>query len=148
MSRCFVTLSALRRGRTRPIPGVRDLLQPFHSDAKSRIEQHGGALEKFIGDAVMAVFGAPTAHGDDAERAVRAGLYVLEGIDELNREHGLGLTARAAVNTGEAVVALDSRPGIRLRPGMREHGVPTSDDGSSGRLLVGVDTYRATRDAI
>ena len=96
---------------------IRELLQPYHLEAKSRIEQHGGALEKFIGDAVMAVFGAPTAHGDDAERAVRAGLRVLEGIDELNRAHGLGLAARAAVNTGEAVVALDSRPGTRLRPG-------------------------------
>ena len=128
---------------------VRDLLQPFHSDAKSRIEQHGGALEKFIGDAVMAVFGAPTAHGDDAERAVRAGLYVLEGIDELNREHGLGLTARAAVNTGEAVVALDSRPGDPLATGdVVNTASRLQTMAPAGRLLVGVDTYRATRDAI
>ena len=62
-------------------------------------------LEKFIGDAIMAVFGAPVTHGDDAERAVRAGLNVLAGIEQLNREHGLDLAARAAVNTGEAIVA-------------------------------------------
>ena len=128
---------------------VRELLQPFHSESKRRIEQHGGALEKFIGDAVMAVFGAPTAHGDDAERAVRAGLSVLEGIDELNQKHGLGLAARAAVNTGEAVVAVDSRPGDPLATGdvvntasRLQAAAPT------GRLLVGVDTYRATRAAV
>ena len=61
---------------------VRELLQLYHADAKQRIEQYGGVLEKFIGDAVMAVFGAPVAHGDDAERAVRAGLRVLEGIED------------------------------------------------------------------
>src|SRR5258705_3422543 len=85
---------------------VRDALQPYHADAKQRIEQHGGTLEKFIGHAVMAVFGAPIAHGDDAERAVRAAMSVIEGIGELNRDHGLELAARAAVNTGEAVVSI------------------------------------------
>ena len=85
---------------------VRDALQVYHASAKRWIEQYGGVLEKFIGDAVMAVFGAPTAHGDDAERAVRAGLRVLEGINELNREHGLDLAARAAVNTGDALVSV------------------------------------------
>src|SRR5579884_3025706 len=68
---------------------VRETLQLYHAEAKRCVEHYGGVLEKFIGDAVMAVFGAPTAHGDDAERAVRAGLSVLEGIDEL----GLGLSA-------------------------------------------------------
>jgi class 3 adenylate cyclase len=87
---------------------VRDLLQLYHAEAKRRIERYGGVLEKFVGDAVMAVFGAPVAHGDDAERAVRAGLHVVAGIEELNREHALDLAARAAVNTGEALVSLDS----------------------------------------
>jgi tetratricopeptide (TPR) repeat protein len=68
-------------------------------------------VEKFIGDAVMAVFGAPTAHEDDAERAVRAGLAVLEAIEELNAADGsLALSVRVGVNTGEAVVSLDARP--------------------------------------
>src|SRR3954467_2640200 len=70
---------------------VRDVLQLYHREAKASIEQYGGVLEKFIGDAVMAVFGAPVAHGDDAERAVRAGLRVLERIQSLDLE------ARAAV---------------------------------------------------
>ena len=74
-------------------------------------------VEKFIGDAVMAVFGAPTAHGDDAERAVRAGLRVLGSLDALNIEHGLALAARAAVNTGEAVVMLGAAQGEPLATG-------------------------------
>src|SRR5881394_4485678 len=85
---------------------VREVLQAYHREAKQCIEQYGGVVEKFIGDAVMAVFGAPIAHGDDAERAVRAGLRVLEAIEELNERHRLGLAARAAVNTGEAIVSV------------------------------------------
>ena len=68
-------------------------------------------MEKFIGDAVMAVFGAPVAHEDDAERAVRAGLRILEAIGELNDDDpGLSLQVRVGINTGEAVVALGARP--------------------------------------
>jgi class 3 adenylate cyclase len=59
---------------------VRDRNQIFFQDARERIERHGGIVEKYIGDAVMAVFGAPLARVDDAERAVRAGLSILEGI--------------------------------------------------------------------
>ena len=82
-------------------------------------------MEKFIGDAVMAVFGAPVAHEDDAERAVRAGLRILEAIDELNEQDpALSLQVRIGVNTGEAVVALGARPeaGRRHRHrGRRQH---------------------------
>ena len=68
-------------------------------------------MEKFIGDAVMAVFGAPVAHEDDPERAVRAALAVREAIVELNEGNpSLDLHVRIAVNTGEAVVALGARP--------------------------------------
>ena len=68
-------------------------------------------MEKFIGDAVMAVFGAPVAHEDDAERAVRAGLRILEAIEELNEaDPALSLQVRIGINTGEAVVALGARP--------------------------------------
>ena len=75
-------------------------------------------MEKFIGDAVMAVFGAPVAHEDDAERAVRSALRILETIEEL-REEGLEIAVRAAVTTGETVVS----PGraARARRGNR-HG--------------------------
>ena len=68
-------------------------------------------MEKFVGDAVMAVFGAPVAHEDDAERAVRAGLRILEAIEELNEaDPALSLQVRIGIDTGEAVVALGARP--------------------------------------
>ena len=88
---------------------VRATLRPYHERVKADIESFGGTVEKFIGDAVMAVFGAPTAHEDDAERAVRAALRILETIDGLRGE-GLDVAVRAAVTTGEAVVALGARP--------------------------------------
>ena len=59
---------------------VRDLLQEYHGQVKDQIQRFGGTVEKFIGDAVMAVFGAPVAHTDDPERAVRAGLRALESV--------------------------------------------------------------------
>ncbi len=90
---------------------VRARLQPYHRELRTVIEHHGGTVEKFVGDAVMAVFGAPLAHEDDAERAVRAGLRVLEVLDELNTsDPTLELQVRIGINTGEAVVALGARP--------------------------------------
>jgi class 3 adenylate cyclase/tetratricopeptide (TPR) repeat protein len=128
---------------------VRDALQLYHADARARIEHYGGTLEKFIGDAVMAVFGAPVAHGDDAERAVRAALNVLEGIGELNRDHGLQLAARAAVNTGEAVVSMSSSSGEALAMGDVVNTASRLQEAApTGRVIVGADTYRATRQFI
>jgi class 3 adenylate cyclase/tetratricopeptide (TPR) repeat protein len=129
---------------------VREALQIYHSEAKRRIEHYGGVLEKFIGDAVMAVFGAPVSHGDDAERAVRAGLHVLAGIGDLNRDHGLDLSARAAVNTGEAVVSLDAaRRGDALATGDVVNVASRLQSAAPpGRLIVAADTFRATRNAI
>jgi class 3 adenylate cyclase len=131
---------------------VRDTLQGFHARAKREIERFGGTVEKFIGDAVMAVFGAPVAHGDDAERAVRAGLQVVHAMEDLNRDQlDRPLQVRAAVNTGEAVVAMGSRPesGEALALGdvvntasRLQTSAPT--DG----LVVGDETYRATRHVI
>ena len=129
---------------------VRDVLQIYHQEAKQCIEQYGGVLEKFIGDAVMAVFGAPVAHGDDAERAVRAGLRVLEGIERLNGEHDLDLAARAAVNTGEALVSVEhARTGGALATGDVVNTASRLQNAAPpGRVVVGVETYRASRHAI
>jgi class 3 adenylate cyclase len=86
-------------------------LRPYHARLRREIEPFGGTVEKFIGDAVMAVFGAPTAHEDDAERAVRAGLRILEAMAELNAaDPALELSVRVGITTGEAVVSLDARP--------------------------------------
>jgi tetratricopeptide (TPR) repeat protein len=90
---------------------VRATLRPYHARLKREIERFEGTVEKFVGDAVMAVFGAPVAHEDDAERAVRAALRILDAIGELNEsDPALELAVRAAVNSGEAVVALGARP--------------------------------------
>src|ERR687888_505821 len=90
---------------------VRALLTPYHAQLRQEIERYGGTVEKFIGDAVMAVFGAPVAHEDDAERAVRAGLRILEAIAALNEaDPTLSLQVRIGINMGEAVVALGARP--------------------------------------
>src|SRR4051794_13794315 len=81
----------------------------YYARLRRELEAYGGTVEKFIGDAVMAVFGAPVAHEDDAERAVHAGLRILEAIDSLNAEDpGLDLHVRIGVNTGEVLVTLES----------------------------------------
>jgi class 3 adenylate cyclase len=90
---------------------VRARIRPYHARLRQEIERYGGTVEKVVGDAVMAVFGAPLAHEDDAERAVRAGLRILETIEELNEsDPDLSLQVRIGINTGEAVVALGARP--------------------------------------
>jgi predicted ATPase/class 3 adenylate cyclase len=83
---------------------VRATLSPYYAQLREELERHGGTVEKFIGDAVMAVFGAPIAHEDDPERAVRAAIAIREAIVEDGR-----LQVRIAVTTGEALVTLDAR---------------------------------------
>ncbi len=90
---------------------VRARIRPYHARLRQEIERYGGTVEKFIGDAVMAVFGAPISHEDDAERAIRVGLRLLEAIGELNGgDPSLALQVRIGIDTGEAVVVLDARP--------------------------------------
>src|SRR5207248_3328384 len=85
---------------------VRATLSPYYARLRAELERYGGTVEKFIGDAVMAVFGAPVAHEDDAERAVRAALAIRDAMAEDQR----GLEVRIGVNTGEALVTLGARP--------------------------------------
>jgi class 3 adenylate cyclase/tetratricopeptide (TPR) repeat protein len=91
---------------------VRARLVPYHTMLREQIESFGGTVEKFVGDAVMAVFGAPVTHEDDAERAVRAGLAILSAVENLNSRAGMDLSVRVGVNTGEVVVALGARPDL------------------------------------
>jgi len=86
------------------------LLGEYAARATKVIESHGGTVEKFIGDAVVGVFGVPATHEDDPERAVRAGLRLLESLEGLTRPDGSPLQARIGVNTGEALVRLDVDP--------------------------------------
>jgi class 3 adenylate cyclase/tetratricopeptide (TPR) repeat protein len=87
------------------------LLRTYFARATQAIEAHGGAVEKFIGDAVVGVFGVPVVHEDDPQRAVRAGLAILDELSGLLRPDGTRLEARVGVNTGLAVVRLDVAPG-------------------------------------
>jgi class 3 adenylate cyclase/tetratricopeptide (TPR) repeat protein len=130
---------------------VRAALVPYHRLLKREIERFGGTVEKFIGDAVMAVFGAPIAHEDDAERAVRAALRITEELARLNEESPFDLAMRAAVNTGEGLVVLEARPGAG-------EGMVTGDVvNTASRLqnvapidgvVVGEMTYLSTKAAI
>jgi len=91
---------------------VRALLRVYHERARDELESFGGTVEKFIGDAVVAVFGAPVAHEDDPERAVRAALAVRDAVARLNEnDPDRDLHVRVAVNTGQALVSLDASPG-------------------------------------
>jgi class 3 adenylate cyclase len=86
------------------------ILGDYFARATKVIESHGGTVEKFIGDAVVGVFGVPAVHEDDPERAVRAGLRLLEALEGMTRPDGTPLHARCGVNTGEALVRLDVDP--------------------------------------
>jgi class 3 adenylate cyclase/tetratricopeptide (TPR) repeat protein len=126
---------------------VRAMLSPYYARLRKELERRGGTVEKFIGDAVMAVFGAPMAHEDDPERAVRAALAIRDAI----RDEDAGLQVRIAVNTGEALVSLDARPSAG--EGMAAGDVVNTtarlqSAAPVNGILVGESTYRATRNAI
>jgi class 3 adenylate cyclase/tetratricopeptide (TPR) repeat protein len=126
---------------------VRAILSAYHAHLRSELERFGGTVEKFIGDAVMAVFGAPLAHEDDPERAVRAALAIRDWAIE---EAG-DLQVRIAVNTGEALVALDARAahGEALVAGdVVNTAARLQTAAPLNGVLVDEQTFRATADAI
>jgi hypothetical protein len=93
------------------VEDVGGLLRPYYTRLRIELERYGGTVEKFIGDAVMALFGAPVSHEDDPARAVRAALAIRNAITELNEgDRPLDLHVRIGVTTGEALVTLDARP--------------------------------------
>src|SRR5205814_2218926 len=103
---CDLVGSTARAERLDP-EDVRAELSSFHSRVRRELERHGGTVEKYIGDAVVAVFGAPTVHEDDPERAVRAALAIRDwAVDDSTFE------VRLAVTTGEALVSIAARPEI------------------------------------
>src|SRR5919108_389472 len=125
---------------------VRALLAPYHARLRSELERFGGTVEKFIGDAAMALFGAPVAHEDDPERAVRAALAIRDWVREEEQ-----LQVRIAVNTGEALIALAARP--EAGEGMASGDVVNTtarlqSAAPINGILAGEMTYRATRHVI
>src|SRR5256714_1848599 len=125
---------------------VRSLLAPYWQHLRDELERYGGTVEKFIGDAVMALFGAPVAHEDDPERAVRAALAIRDWAREED-----DLQVRIAVNTGEALVLLGARPaeGEGMAAGdVVNTAARLQTAAPVNGVLVGEQTWRATRHTI
>jgi class 3 adenylate cyclase len=123
---------------------VRATLSAYYARLRAELERHGGTVEKFIGDAVMAVFGAPVAHEDDPERAVRAAIAIRDSVGE-------ELQIRTAVHTGEALVALGARAGegdAMVAGDVVNTAARLQSAAPVNGILVGEGTYRATRHAI
>ncbi|HEX4745389.1 MAG TPA: AAA family ATPase [Gaiellaceae bacterium] len=133
------------RSETLDPEDVRAFLTPYYDQVRARLHSFGGRVEKFIGDAVMGIFGAPIAYGDDPERAVRAALAVRDWAEED------GLEIRIAVNTGEAIVELEARPdhGEAMVAGdVVNTAARLQAAAPVGSVIVGEETYTATRNAI
>jgi class 3 adenylate cyclase/tetratricopeptide (TPR) repeat protein len=131
---------------------VRDRLRRFFEPIRERIRHYDGSVEKFIGDAVVAVFGAPRAHGDDAQRAVRCALDIVQAVADLNaRQPGLQLAVRIGVSTGEAVVALGfaHERGESLATGdVMNTAARLQAAAPADAVVVGSETWLATRRVI
>jgi class 3 adenylate cyclase/tetratricopeptide (TPR) repeat protein len=128
---------------------LRRVMARYFDEARAAIERHGGTVEKFVGDAVMAVFGIPTLHEDDALRAVRAGHDLRDALavlnEQLERDSGVTLEIRIGINTGEVVAGL----GETLVTGDAVNVAKRFEESAgSGDVLVGQATHRLVRDAV
>ena len=131
---------------------LREVMARYFDEMSGALELHGGTIEKYIGDAIMAVFGLPTAHEDDALRAVRAAAEMKERLAALNAElmnrWGVELQNRTGVNTGE-VVAGDPTTGQRLVTGDTVNTAARLEQAAPAlEVLVGEPTYRLVRSAV
>ena len=129
---------------------LRRVMSRYFDEMKTSIERHGGTVEKFIGDAVMAVFGIPFVHEDDALRAVRAASDMRVALEllnkELEREHGVTLAARIGVNTGEVVAGTSEQTlvtgdTVNIAARLEQAAAP-------GEVLIGEPTHWLVRDAV
>ncbi len=124
------------------------LLTPYYARARAELERFGGTVEKFIGDAVMAIFGAPVAHEDDPERAVRAAFAVRDVIGELNAaDPELDLRVRVGVATGEVLIDLGADPGrgeATVAGDVVNTAARLQQTAPEGAIVVGAATHEAT----
>jgi class 3 adenylate cyclase/tetratricopeptide (TPR) repeat protein len=132
-------------GETRDPEAVRTLMGRYFERMSGVIERHGGTVEKYVGDAVMAVFGIPTAHEDVALRAVRAAADMRVALGELNAELPSPLSVRTGVNTGEVVAGeertLVTGDAVNVAARLEQAAAP-------GEILIGETTYELVRDAV
>jgi class 3 adenylate cyclase len=129
---------------------LRSLLQRYFAAVAACIDSWGGSVEKYIGDAVLAVFGVPSAREDDAERAVRTALEIVQRLDELNpgfeRHYGVTLRVRVGVNTGEVIAPASDDVSQAIVAGDAVNVAARLEQAARpGTILVGRRTYAATR---
>jgi class 3 adenylate cyclase len=133
---------------------LRQVMRRYFGTVQVALERHGGTVEKFIGDAAVAVFGVPAVHDDDAMRAVRAVFELREALerlnDELQREHGVRIVTRTGANTGEVVVGgAKSAADQRLATGDAVNVAARLEQAAApGEVLLGAQSYDAVRDAV
>ena len=131
---------------------IRRIFSRYFGEVAAIVTRHGGTLEKFAGDALVAVFGHPVLHEDDALRAVRAAAEARAALaivnDELVRDYGLGLNTRTGVNTGEVVTG-DNATGSTIATGdMVNVAARLEARAQPGEIVIGAATYRLVRDAV
>jgi class 3 adenylate cyclase/tetratricopeptide (TPR) repeat protein len=129
---------------------MREVLDRFFAAMRDEIEGEGGTVEKFIGDAVMAAFGVPTAHEDDPTRAVRAAMRMLRRLDDVNaslmQSHDVTLQVRIGVNTGEVLATTDPRPGEAMVTGDTVNAAARLQSAAEpGTVVIGERTARGAR---
>ncbi|HET6770327.1 MAG TPA: adenylate/guanylate cyclase domain-containing protein [Actinomycetota bacterium] len=129
---------------------LRDVMASYFEAMRAEIEAEGGTVEKFIGDAVMAAFGVPSAHDDDPNRALRAALRMDARLESLNRdllrEHDVSLSMRIGVNTGEVLAVTEPRPGEAMVTGDAVNAAARLEQvAEPGQVLVAERTARAAR---
>ena len=127
------------------------MLRSYYASARQEFERFGGTIDKFLGDGVVALFGAPLAHEDDPERAVRAALAIREALARMNSgDEWLDLHVRIGVNTGETLITLsdDGREEGMAQGDLMNTAARLQSAAPVDGILVDEDTYNATRDAI
>ena len=130
---------------------LRRVMSRYFGEMRAALEAHGGTVEKFIGDAVMAVFGVPTLHEDDALRAVRAADEMRERLAALNDEllstYGVELEMRVGINTGQVVAGRAGAPTLATGDAVNL-AKRLEQAAGSGEILIGAETYRLVRDSV
>ncbi|MBT8216699.1 MAG: AAA family ATPase [Acidimicrobiia bacterium] len=126
---------------------MRARLTAYQNAVRADVERHGGKVEKLLGDGVFAVFGVPTAHEDDPERAVRAALRIQDSVEAL-REAGTDVTVRVAVTTGEAIIQMSDDGGEGIIGDVVNTASRLEGEAPVGGVVVDQRTYAASRRAI
>lgn len=131
------------------VESVREVMFQYFAESERIVERHGGVVEKFIGDAILAVFGLPTTREDDALRAVRAAVAIQSHIDQLNvqldRRFGRTIELRIGVNSGEFIVGGSYRDEPLVAGDVANVAARLEQTASPGDILIGETTYRMTR---